>query len=236
MIFDNQASFWSSFGFRQETEKALNMRYRMQMITDDKRVKITNALQILGAVYRTSPDDETLKPFFSLIQNHKLSEEWPLGNAEHIDLAQEFMLKDQSLERLKEAYQTLFIGPHHFEAPPWGSVYLDHENVIFGGSVIDLRGFLATHGIRLSTGINEPEDHIGLLLWYASDFIEKEQNPALLELLSEHVLPWSFRYLALLEQHAGHDFYKGIALLTAESLRNLSEIYDVSPASKRLYI
>ncbi|MGB9098314.1 molecular chaperone TorD family protein [Erwinia sp.] len=40
---------------------------------------------------------------------------------------------------MRANWQTLFIGPKAFKAPPWGSVYLDGESVLFGDSTHSLR-------------------------------------------------------------------------------------------------
>ena len=42
------------------------------------------------------------------------------------------LIKQGLTQDLTEQYQNLFIGPNELLAPPWGSVYLDPECVIFG--------------------------------------------------------------------------------------------------------
>ena len=45
-------------------------------------------------------------------------------------------------EELVWEYRRLFVGPGHLPAPPWGSVYTDHECVIFGEATLALRAWM----------------------------------------------------------------------------------------------
>ncbi len=67
-------------------------------------------------------------------------------------------------ETLPEARQRLFIGPWALPAPPWGSVWLDKESVLFGDSTLALRQWMRENGIALEADGNEPEDHFGTVL------------------------------------------------------------------------
>lgn len=71
-------------------------------------------------------------------------------------------------EPLPEARQRLFIGPWALPAPPWGSVWLDKESVLFGDSTLALREWMRATGIALSEQRSEPEDHFGTLLLLAA--------------------------------------------------------------------
>ena len=74
---------------------------------------------------------------------------------------------NKGMEKLNDDYQALFIGPNALPAPPWGSVYLDKEAVIFGSSLLELRNFMRQHGISLQLAQKEPEDHFGLMMMMA---------------------------------------------------------------------
>ncbi len=41
-----------------------------------------------------------------------------------------------------QAWQRLFIGPWALPSPPWGSVWLDKESVLFGDSTLALRQWM----------------------------------------------------------------------------------------------
>jgi TorA maturation chaperone TorD len=118
-------------------------------------------------------------------------------------------------------FRRLFsIGVTPKPAPPWGSVYTDVEQVVFGASTLELRRWMGANGIAFRSGARAPEDHIGLMLllmaWIA------ENRPELLEeYLRLHLLTWSSHFLEELKTCTPHPFFQGLASLTNASLEGL---------------
>ncbi|WP_410012265.1 Tat proofreading chaperone DmsD [Sodalis sp. C49] len=137
-------------------------------------------------------------------------------------------------DALEETFQNLFIGPYALPAPPWGSVYLDKESVLFGESTVALRRWLAQEGIASRQQDGEPEDHIGLLLMLAAWLAENNES-VLDALLAQHILPWSGRYLALLEQGTEHPFYRGVARLASLTLGDWRSRRNLQSPERELY-
>jgi len=96
---------------------------------------------------------------------------------------------------LHAAFRDLFVGPAALPAPPWGSVYLDQEKVLFGTSTFSLNAFLDRNAITFRDPDNGPKDHFGTLCWIAAWLASKDRMDVFDELMSEHVLPWAFLYL-----------------------------------------
>lgn len=205
------------------------------VFSEIERDRLAAAFQLLGVLFYSAPDDPALAPFLDIIRQGNLADEWPLGTREELGNIQELMADGIASADILEARQRLFIGPDEFQAPAWGSVYLDREKVLFGDSTLELRWFLARHGITMDTGMNEPEDHIGLQLWLVPDFMAPGREDACVEYLKEHLLPWSGRYLELLLTHAHHAFYEGLAKLTALTLSQLANRIGVVPEARALY-
>ncbi|MCG9014619.1 molecular chaperone TorD family protein, partial [Laribacter hongkongensis] len=137
---------------------------------------------------------------------------------------------------LAREHQRLFVGPAALPAPPWGSVYLDEESVLFGDSTRALQAFAGRHGIALETGQREPLDHFGLVCWLVAHAAEAGDEAAVHELLCEHLLPWSGRFLSLFEEaSAGTPFYQAAAGLARLTLDALQTGWPVSVAARRLY-
>ncbi|WP_211959058.1 Tat proofreading chaperone DmsD [Budvicia diplopodorum] len=206
-----------------------------QQLPDAQAVSLTG--RMLGAVLYYSPDSDDLAPILDLLQHDEWSGEWPCG--EDIDIQRAAALISSGLtsdnaETLAEAYQRLFIGPDALPAPPWGSVYLDHESVIFGDSTLALRNWQAELGIEVQQQQREPEDHIGLLLMLAA-WLAESRPEHITPLLAEHLLPWSGRFLALLEEKAEHPFYQGMALLTRIALDDWQQRYSPIVIRKQLF-
>lgn len=206
------------------------------LLTPQERLPIATAFKMLGALFRSSPSDSALDPFFNILHARVLEDEWPLGNTTELMHIQAQMLASTRDQELDMHWQRLFIGPNHLEAPPWGSVYLDKEQVIFGDSAVELGLFLKQVGIQINTGMNEPEDHIGLMFWYIATFIENADDEKLKALLQEHMLPWAYRYLELLKIHAKAPFFEGLSDLAVISLQAGQQLFGVDAAEKQLFL
>ena len=181
--------------------------------------------RVLGQLLSVSPDEESCRTLLATLRDERWIDEWPYGDRDRLAVIARQLKEGQADnvgETPAEAYQRLFIGPYALPAPPWGSVYLDKENVVFGVSTLALRRWLRENGISLQQPGNEvvcePEDHIGTLLLLVSWLAEQQQAGQADALLAQHVFPWAFRFLALLEIHAEQPLYQGLAALTRLTL------------------
>lgn len=139
-------------------------------------------------------------------------------------------------DALNQDFFLLFEGGEVMSAPPWGSVYTDKEEVIFGDSTVAYRQFLRAHGIELDTGMREPEDQIGLMLFAVSQLLEQQQDIEVVKtLLSEHLLTWCYRYFELVQKHATTNSYKQLAALVSLWCEVVQDVLDITPNSVKLY-
>lgn len=197
---------------------------------------------------------ETLGPFFlqdpikgnagqafkamSLVDPHEAGIEWPFVEdilaTQYLTLMHDGLQEGIDTEDLIWEYRRLFIGPEQKPAPPWGSVYTDHECVVFGASTLALRQWMREKGIGRIADTETPEDHIGLMIvllaWLA------ENKPEVVEeYLSDHLLTWSSHFLNQLTKAARHPFYKGLALLTKASLEGIQATLRLEVTYPRYY-
>ncbi|RJT46860.1 Tat proofreading chaperone DmsD [Rahnella woolbedingensis] len=174
--------------------------------------------KVLGAMLYYPPATPEVSALITLLETSDWAESWPCASDEARAQAGEcFSQISTADESLDDAYQRLFVGPYALPAPPWGSVYLDKESVVFGDSTLNLRQWMRENGVEPHLTQAEPEDHIGLLLMMAAWLAEN--SPALLnEFLTMHLLPWAGRYLELLRQKAEHPFYVGVAVLAESTI------------------
>ncbi|MCL2807740.1 MAG: Tat proofreading chaperone DmsD [Coriobacteriia bacterium] len=199
--------------------------------------KIAVCGQALGALFIQNPRDaEAFTPLVDALNQFESFDDWPFGK--QTELAQAYELVSTGalapLDELAREYQRLFIGPHHFEAPAWGSVYLDREQVVFGSSLLELREWMREHSILTNEKHNVPEDHIGKMLallgWLAAE------KPELVDqFLAYHLMPWAPRYLSLLHECSKHTFYTGLALWTQATLSSMVQEYAIAVAKRKLY-
>ncbi|WP_459176071.1 Tat proofreading chaperone DmsD [Ewingella americana] len=174
--------------------------------------------KIVGSLLYFPPNSVQALPLIHWLQSNQWMQEWPYGEPEDLQPIATLLAQFTTHEEPDaEAFQRLFVGPYALPAPPWGSVYLDRESVLFGDSTLDLREWMRDHGIEPNRTQAEPEDHIGLMLMMSAWLAEN--SPALLnEFLAMHLFPWSFRYLTLLEEGAAHPLYQSLAQLTRITL------------------
>lgn len=145
----------------------------------------------------------------------------------------------QSLDELKNLvtryeFSVLFEGQGEMVAPPWGSVYLNKDNLVMGDTTAQYQYFLSKHDIDIETG-NEPVDQFGLMMWALAALIESGSTKAYVELLQVHLLPWAMRYLELLQGQQQSIFYAELAKLATLFLEDLKTELGIEVGFIRLF-
>ncbi|WP_253384563.1 Tat proofreading chaperone DmsD [unidentified bacterial endosymbiont] len=189
--------------------------------------------RVLGALFYFAPDSEQAAPLVDALTTDGWLEEWPLQAERLKPVAEAF--KASASEPLTEAWQRLFIGPFALPAPPWGSVWLDRESVLFGDSTLALRQWMRENNIAFEMRQNEPEDHFGTLLLLAAWLAENSRDAQRDQLLAWHLLPWSTRFLAAFSEKAGHPFYHALGELAVMTLADWRSTLLIPVAEKTLY-
>lgn len=168
--------------------------------------------RILGSLFYRQPQDPLLAPLFTLMQQGKLQQQWPLEQDELLQ-----RLQQQADEPGLDAdYQALFVG-EKCRVSPFRSAYQpEHPES-------EVRHFLQQRGMPLS---DAPADHIGTLLLAASwleDQGQEDETSAQSTLFNEFLLPWCGRFLGQMEAHAATDFYRALAQLSREAIQAMQD-------------
>src|SRR5471032_793482 len=191
--------------------------------------------KIVGSLLYFPPNSVQALPLIHWLQSNQWMQEWPYGEPEDLQPIATLLAQFTTHEEPDaEAFQRLFVGPYALPAPPWGSVYLDKESVLFGDSTLKLREWMRQHGVEPHLDEAEPEDDMGLMLMMASWLAENDARH-LDTFLAEHLLPWSSRYLALLEQGAVHPFYQAVARLAQITLEGWQSFCSLAVVERELY-
>jgi TorA maturation chaperone TorD len=145
-------------------------------------------------------------------------------------------------------YTRLFVGPYSLPAPPYGSIYLEKERKIMGGSTLDARERYQSFGLDVSSNIHEVPDHITIefefmfFLIYTeieairSVALEKTRDLLLHQrsFLFDHLNEWIPDFTDCILQYSGTRFYQDLARATrifiAEDLEYLDRI--IVPATQ----
>lgn len=130
-------------------------------------------------------------------------------------------------EALLLDYTRLFLGPFVIHAKPYGSVYLEADNVIMGDSTMAVLERYGEGGFKLSDTFREVPDHIAvelefLYLLHTRLGGEDGADPALADLkhrfLSEHLGAWVTPFTKAMEAAAETGFYRRLAWLTRRAV------------------
>ncbi|MCL1045987.1 molecular chaperone TorD family protein [Shewanella electrodiphila] len=161
---------------------------------------------------------------------------------------------EQPLVELKQDFNRLFIQPKGKTAYPWGSVYLNKQNRLFDLTTVAFMEFCKTHQLNFTLEKNEPVDHFSLMLValiHCMELDEAEDNSSLNDfneslcehpeanrtatLLKMHLLPWSGRFLELVNEHSTSGLYRAAAKLSQLLLDELKHEYKITLEPVELY-
>lgn len=178
---------------------------------------------LLGTILLDKPSSSTVMPLLEGLASMDLPAEWPYGDEATLE-----RISQQLRRALKTApadldrdYHRLLVGPGKLAAPPWGSVYLDSESVLFGDSCIALGRWMRARGIELHEGESrEPVDHIGRMLVLLS-WLCDNQPDRVIPFMEEHLMTWAPRYFAQLEPAAAGTLYEPLGHLASLTLEGV---------------
>lgn len=139
--------------------------------------------------------------------------------------SREFQQGQEAFENLHWDFTRLFIGPETPPAPPWESVYVSRDKLLFQQSTQDVKQFYQQHGFKLGGNDLEAADHIGYeldFLYHLSTQSVESMNDesvlvpllqAQLTFLQQHTLAFSTPFTRNVYNHAETQFYKALSTL-----------------------
>lgn len=167
------------------------------------------------------------------IENSEDKEPWP-GLEQILSFIEDLShMSEEDFKHTSEEFIRLFYGYEKVAVPPYESVYVGQEKVMFDESTLQVRSYFKLWGYKLPEGLREPEDHIGLelqFMWllcekalgYLEERNEQGLQKALLsqkDFLEEHLLNWIDQFSERLFKNTTNELYRGIALFTPYFLR-----------------
>lgn len=200
----------------------------------------TLAFGFINRVFYEKPDGE----FINTLVSEDLFAQWPLGAEDEstitgLAILQEFCAgwQEDDLHALKRDYQQLFIGPDRLPAPPWESVYLSVEGLVFEEQTAAVRQLYADYGLQAANLYKEPDDHFGLEMAFMAHLgtlgleaigrgdVETVQAhlEAQQDFLREHLLLWGPEFLNRVIDSAQTAYYRGAAYLALGCLAGAAQ-------------
>lgn len=205
--------------------------------------------KLLGTALYHRPNEQ----FLASLRADRLLEEWPLrpdvpATARGLRLLRDALAEADMpalLKALHDDYVTLFVGPQHVAAPPWESVYLSRDHLLFDVQTLQVRSAYALFGLQISQLDREPDDHIGFELLFLSHLAAEAAQAlehrnaaeaarclsAARTFLDTHPQQWANLFVERLERHAQTGYYRGLGQLLLGSLSALDALLPAAGAA-----
>lgn len=130
-----------------------------------------------------------------------------------------------SSEDLMVEYARLFVGPYELKAPPYGSVYLDHERRVMGDSTMEVIKIYKEAGLSVDEDFKELPDHVAVelefmyyLIYQEVEALEKAQLDKGLTrketqelFLNRFLKPWVSHFCTKIKESTENEFYEALA-------------------------
>lgn len=154
--------------------------------------------------------------------------------------AQKPYREKEYLDKIKEEHYRLFVGPGHVPCPPWESVYVSYEKIIFDENTLAVRQFYRDWNVSIEKLNKEPDDHVGFELQFMGILseravtalkkgdikdVERSLN-AQKQFLEGHLLCWIETFCKKVLENTTSLFYKGLAQFTLEFLMTDKDILE----------
>lgn len=194
----------------------------------------------LSRAFAAEPDEA----FLEIVKSDCTQDMWAFldgrgGEAEKLQCALAVLAEEPSaLAELRSEYTRLFVGPDQLPAPPWESVYVSGEALLFQESTLAVREAYRASGFRAAGYPHEADDHIATELSFMAVLAERTYRacesrergalPDLLDaqesFLGRHAALWLRSFAERLEACGVSEFYASFAALSVLFCTHESEV------------
>lgn len=154
------------------------------------------------------------------------------GFEKHLQSLKDFLTRERenvSLDLARE-YTRLFINAFpHVVAPPYGSVYMEKDGLVFGKFTAEVLRFYHETGFTLKEDLHDLPDHIAHELEFMGILTSQEAQASGTEkvkleetqmnFLSRFLLPWVPSFCQKVLEQSRSDFYRILAEMTREFIQ-----------------
>lgn len=190
------------------------------------------AWAVLGRLLAEAPSQADL----DRVRDEGMLASWPLPSDRSAEkglaLLRASRESGEDERAVRDDHLRLFRGAGKVLAPPWASVHLGDEGLMFDEETLRVRAAYAAHDLQVPGLHREPDDHIAVelafcaeLLLRALDAAESGDAARAAELVAahdafvtDHLAPFAPEFFALVARHATTDFHRGVAALGVHAL------------------
>ncbi|MBI2390960.1 MAG: molecular chaperone TorD family protein [Deltaproteobacteria bacterium] len=144
------------------------------------------------------------------------------------------LASDASIEQLRAEHAQLFLGATRSKSPPWESVYLSDEKLVWQGPAYAVLNSYVRAGFGYDGMTSVPPDHVGRELMFVATLAVESANAededrgaelaaARRAFLEEHVLRWVPQFASDVRKNASTEFFQALADGLAITLRTEAE-------------
>ncbi|WP_068871327.1 TorD/DmsD family molecular chaperone [Edwardsiella tarda] len=168
--------------------------------------------RLLGSLFARQPQDPLLDPLFTLLQQNRLAQHWPL---EQEALLTRLQAAATDRQALAQDYQALFGAD--------GAVATQRSAYVEGACEQQVRDFLLQRGMPLGSGAADSFAQLLLAASWLEDQAQSDELLAQASLFDSYLMPWAGAFLGKVEAHACTPFYRTLAELAREALQALRD-------------
>lgn len=216
-----------------------------------EKAELLETYQILFAylseVFLNEPDED----FIQSILSEKLYFSFPFQSNDAnlqkgLNFLQNFSLQWEKPQvyALRDEFLRLFHGTGNMLVPPYESVYLSQDHLMFEKETQQIRKWYSSYGLKIDKLNIIPDDHIGYQLLFiaylfklALDAFQSNNTKSFTKIIenssdffAKHLLKWVEQFLLQLDKHADSFYFRGNGLILGflikeaeKDLKKLSE-------------
>jgi TorA maturation chaperone TorD len=194
-------------------------------------------LYFAGIMTLYEPNEECIREFWTggMLRNLPVMSRNPLFLSAAADLRDSCDDPELCINDIQEDYLHLFTGTTRMLAPPYESVHLSKEHLMFDKQTLEVREFYNTYGWKFALEGNVPDDHIGTEILFVNLMIEKflelddeacrrEMRNEIGRFINRHPLNWAAKWKDMVVANSSTSCFKGIAKLVVASLEDIDEV------------
>lgn len=193
-----------------------------------------SAWTVLSAAFGRPPAEE----FCDSLRSPEQLAGWPYDDALStggVRLLVRSAEAGETLPQLVADHRRLLLGPERLPVSPWESVHRSQEGLVFEPETMAVRAFYRRFDVRAPRLNVEPDDHVSLecsflahLCVTALEVLDRGGDPSRFiegyqQFVGQHASRWMPQYFEGVGEHAGTDFYRGLAALGAGAVRHATE-------------
>ena len=196
-------------------------------------------LYFAGTMLMFDPSNECIHDFWTqgILKNLPVTSSNPRFIKAASQLRESTNDGDSTYKFMKEDYLRLFSGKGIAIAPPYESVYMGPERLLFDKHTVEVRHFYESYGWKSKFKNHIPDDHIGIELLFLTILIEKylelddevssiEMRKEIKRFVRQHILSWIPQWNEAVQAKAKTLGYKGISSLVQACSEDIYSIMD----------